>query len=294
MLVAADRRHEAEERQLETPRHVLRRLDRVVHVVEAERHADGEHEPDGQRHQPRPAAGRRHRRLRNFGAIDDPHVVRAAVARDAQLLLPLEQRFVDLAVALRLALHHVVVDALAAQVLRRRPWRRRAPCDIVCSSSTAVSYSFLTLRARDVSDRAGAAPPARLRFHVEAAGMLFAVPLRAAWPSRCCSSASLPWPLTSARSARRPESCRARSPAGQRLDLVVQRLFLHAFALRLDDVVVQRVQPGQHDVLLVVERQGVLLVAVFGERALAVLDFLLLARQLLVQPRPACSACSAA
>ena len=37
VLVAAHRRHQAEERQLQAPRHVLRRLDRVVHVVEAER-----------------------------------------------------------------------------------------------------------------------------------------------------------------------------------------------------------------------------------------------------------------
>ena len=46
MLVAADRRHEAEERQLQAPRDVFRRLDRVVHVVEAERDADRQHEAD--------------------------------------------------------------------------------------------------------------------------------------------------------------------------------------------------------------------------------------------------------
>ncbi len=118
MLVAADRRHEAEERQLQPPRHVFRRLDRVVHVVEAERHR----RPPATRpmasdisHVRRPVG--RDRRLRHLGAIDDADVVRAAVARHAQLFLALQQRFVDLAVALRLALHHVVADALAAQIL---------------------------------------------------------------------------------------------------------------------------------------------------------------------------------
>ena len=125
VLVAAHRRHQAEERQLQAPRHVLRRLDRVVHVVEAERHRDRQHESDDDRDQPRPASAGRHRRLRHFRVVDDAHVVRAAVRGDAQLLFAGQQRLVDLAVALRLALHHVVADPFAVQVRSLRPSRLR-------------------------------------------------------------------------------------------------------------------------------------------------------------------------
>ena len=70
----------------------------------------------------------------------------------------------------------------------------------------------------------------------------------------------------------------------ERLDLAVLRLLLHARHLRLGDGVVQLVQPREHDVLLVVERQGVLLVAILRERPLAFLDLRLLVGELLFEP----------
>ncbi len=82
VLVAAHRRHQAEERLLETQAHVLGRLDGVVQVVEAERDADCQCQPDGDRHQPGPRAGRGPRR---FGRFRDVDVVGAAVARNRRL-----------------------------------------------------------------------------------------------------------------------------------------------------------------------------------------------------------------
>jgi hypothetical protein len=96
---------------------VLRRLDRVVHVIETERHADRQHEPDRHGHQPRAASGHRHGSLRHLGAIHDSDVVLAAVARNAKFFLPLQERFVDLTVALGLALHDVVAHALPTEIL---------------------------------------------------------------------------------------------------------------------------------------------------------------------------------
>src|SRR6478609_3290167 len=49
VLVAADRRHQAEERQLEAARDVLGGLDGVVHVVEAEGDGNRGDQPDGKR-----------------------------------------------------------------------------------------------------------------------------------------------------------------------------------------------------------------------------------------------------
>ena len=73
-------------------------------------------------------------------------------------------------------------------------------------------------------------------------------------------------------------------PAAIDPDLVVEDFFLRLFRLRAHHVVVQLVEPGEHDVLLVVERHGVLPVAVVGEPALAFLDLRLLLGHLLLQP----------
>ena len=67
-------------------------------------------------------------------------------------------------------------------------------------------------------------------------------------------------------------------------DLVVQNFLLSLPRLRADDVVIQLVQPRQDDVLLVVERHRILLVAIIGQRGLGCLNLFLLGRQLLSEP----------
>ncbi len=67
-------------------------------------------------------------------------------------------------------------------------------------------------------------------------------------------------------------------------DLIEEDFFLRLLRLRAHHVVVQLVEPGEDDVLLVVERQGVLPVAVVGEAALAFLDLGLLLVHLLLEP----------
>ena len=61
-------------------------------------------------------------RPRHLGGIHQPDVVAAAAGRHLQLLLPLQQGLVDLAVALRLALEHRVADVLAAQIDTAAPF----------------------------------------------------------------------------------------------------------------------------------------------------------------------------
>jgi hypothetical protein len=69
-----------------------------------------------------------------------------------------------------------------------------------------------------------------------------------------------------------------------RLHLVVERLFLHPRRARLGRRVVQLIEARQDDVLLVVERQRVLLLAILRQRLFAFLDPLLLVLELLVEP----------
>ena len=56
--------------------------------------------------------------LRHFGGVHDADVAGLQLARDAGLLRALQQRFVDLTVALGVALQHAVLDALAVQAER--------------------------------------------------------------------------------------------------------------------------------------------------------------------------------
>ena len=118
--LAAHRRHQAEQRQPQPLRHIVGRLDRVVEVLDAERQAERDEQARHERGEPVAARVRRERRARVLRR--DPctvHVVRAAVADDPQLLLLLQERLIDLAVGLGLALQHQVAAALAVEVHRR-------------------------------------------------------------------------------------------------------------------------------------------------------------------------------
>ena len=75
-----------------------------------------------------------------------------------------------------------------------------------------------------------------------------------------------------------------RLAGGDHSDLIEEDFFLRLFRLRAHHVVVQLVEPREDDVLLVVERHGVLPVAVVGEAALAFLDLGLLLGHLLLEP----------
>ena len=101
---------------LQLARHVLGRLI-VVDVIEHERHGDGEDQAERDADRPGPALSIR--ALRDFGVVHQPDVVRAAVARTRSSFSRWSSDCY-LAVAVRLALHQVVVDALLAEVLRVR------------------------------------------------------------------------------------------------------------------------------------------------------------------------------
>ena len=281
MLVVADRRHEAEKRQLQTPRDVFRRLDGVVHVVEPERDGDRQPEPDGKRGDPRPASRRRERRLRNFGAVDHLDVVRAAVTRDAQLFLALQQRFIDGAVALRLALHHVVTHALATQILgvgfgrfevvRVRAFREQRGIVLVLDClkrflrfDAELALCFRNLRVE------------RDHRRVFVAVLLRGLRLRLL-QLREFRLELLDWRVLNR--DRQGVGRHDRTWHEKRLDLVVLRLFLHALELRLRVGVVQLVETRTDDVLLVVERHRVLFVAVLRQRAPALFHLGLLIRE---------------
>ena len=79
MRVAAHRRHQAEERQAQAAGDVFRRLDRVVHVVEAVGDGDRQGQTRAECHKPRPAAGDGNRAARRLGVIDHADVVLPAV-----------------------------------------------------------------------------------------------------------------------------------------------------------------------------------------------------------------------
>ncbi len=96
VIVALDRRHEPEERQLEPPRDVFGRLDGVVEVVDRQDEAEREQQPGQRAQQEIPADVGRERRAGHDRAIHQPHVVAAAVADNLQLVLPLQQRLVNL------------------------------------------------------------------------------------------------------------------------------------------------------------------------------------------------------
>ena len=76
----------------------------------------------------------------------------------------------------------------------------------------------------------------------------------------------------------------AASPGRQPLHLVVERLLLRQRGPRLGDGVVQRVEPRHHDVLAVLERQRVLLLAIGGHGALGRFHAAALPLELLIQP----------
>jgi hypothetical protein len=70
----------------------------------------------------------------------------------------------------------------------------------------------------------------------------------------------------------------------QRLDAAVERFLLRTVRPRPRGGVVQLIQPRDHDVLAIFERQRVLILAVLRHRALAGLDEHLLPCELLRQP----------
>ncbi len=283
VLVAADRRHEAQEGQLEAPRHVFRRLDRVVHVVEAVRDADSQHQPDGERKQPGAPAGRCERAARHLRVIDDAHVVLPAVARHAQLFFARHQRLEDVAVGLRLALHHVVVDALLAQVLGIR--LRGVEAARVRLLLELRGFVLVLDRGRCAVDGEVVLP---LRFgdvgvHLLHVRVLFAVALgrpRAVGLRGRHLGLRRPH-VRVLRDDRNGVEVLARR---ERAKLVVHRLLLRFPRSRQHDVVVQLVEPHEDDVLPFVERQRVLALAVVGERPLAFLGLLLLPFELFVEP----------
>ena len=262
---------------------VLRGLDRVVHVVQAVGHSHRGGEPDRNGQQPRPAARGRDGGPWHFGAVDDPDVVRAAVARDTELVGALQQRFVHRAVAARLALHHVVADALPAQVLRVvlgffEPRRERAflePRPLVL-----VLYRLQRLGRLEIelALRVG-----QLRVDAEHLGVPLAVLL-----GELCLLALEVGQLQLAgldlRVLRDDRNRVGRRARRHRSDLIVLGLLLDSHRAGAQHGVVQRVQPGDDNVVLVVERHGVLAVAIVGELAFAVLDFLLLRRHFLLEP----------
>src|SRR5438105_14693076 len=102
MTLAMDLRNKAEEIEMEAPRHVLRRLHSVIEIVDRESRRDTDAKAEEQGHHPRAPGVRRERRSRDLSTVEEPHVVRAAVADYAQLFFALQQRLVHLPVALGL------------------------------------------------------------------------------------------------------------------------------------------------------------------------------------------------
>ena len=210
-------------------------------------------------------------------------VVRTAVRRDAQLVFALHERLQDRAIALRLALHDVVVDALVAEVRRvgfggiERSAERlflepRGIVLLLHRYERALRLCLdLPLRVRE------------LRVDLLDFGMLVAVPLGELGLLPLQHAQLRPEPLD--RGVLRDHRQRIRRGARrQRRDLLVNGLPLHARRLGFRRRVVQLVQPRQDDVLLVVERQRVLLVAVLRERPVVRFDFVLLRALLPLQP----------
>ena len=144
MLVAADRRHQAEERQPQPPGDVFRRLDRVVHVVEAERDAD--RRAPARRASTSSTCGGRSATSApgHLGAIDDPHVVRRGCC---------PRRAAPSRASAATGRPRGCSSPRAPSRRSRCPCgsdpaprtsRPRGCCASVCSCSTAVSYSFFT------------------------------------------------------------------------------------------------------------------------------------------------------
>src|SRR5258705_556154 len=102
MRLAVHLGNQAEEVEMKPPRQVLRRLDRVVEIIDRKGGGDIHAEAEQKLHHPRAPRVRGEGPARRFRAIEEAHIVCAAVADDAKLLLALKERFVDLAIALGL------------------------------------------------------------------------------------------------------------------------------------------------------------------------------------------------
>src|SRR5262245_16449504 len=94
------------------------RLGRVLEILDAKGQRERDHQTGDDRGEPIAPRVGRERSAWHLGAIDDLHVVRAAVADDAELFLLLQQRLIDLTVRLRLTLQHEVRAALAIEIHR--------------------------------------------------------------------------------------------------------------------------------------------------------------------------------
>jgi hypothetical protein len=83
--IAANCGDEAQQRQFQSPRDILRRLHRVVEILDPERQAERHDDAGHDRREPLLPRVRRERELRDLGAIDDGDVVFLAVRDNAQL-----------------------------------------------------------------------------------------------------------------------------------------------------------------------------------------------------------------
>ena len=155
--LAADRRHEAEQRQLEPPRDVFRRLDRVVEILDPERQAERHREAGQHRRDPVLAAGWARSALSGTSArsITWTLFARLLATTDSSFCC-VEQRLVDLPVAVRLALQDVVVAALLVEIDRRRPSPPRAAREAAllgqlrrCTRSGPFSMTFVRSATSD-------------------------------------------------------------------------------------------------------------------------------------------------
>ena len=213
---------------------------------------------------------------RHDRAVHQAHVVAAAVADNLQLVLPLDQRVVNLPVALRFALEHGIADALAVEIHRRalrllrgpRRGAARSPAPLRIrsgSAATAATQRRLILLVR-VGDRVLVFDDLRVLRTVPLVE-LHLLPLQIGQPRAEALHRST-FELTAGASA----SCAGE----QRLDLVVHRFFLDALGARPRVLVVHLREVGDHRVLPVFERQRVVRLAILRHRALAVFDLRLL------------------
>ena len=236
--------------------------------------------PNSERHHPGAAGIRRERPAWHFGAVEQAHVVRAAVADDAQFLLALQQRFVHLPVALGLPLQHGVVDALAVQVGRLHLLAFEIDDELLLLGQCGL---VVRLDARNglVDLRVELAlRVANLAVDALDVGMLVAVPL--------FEPHLVTLQLADARLELLDEGVRRDGGEAFAIlggeHLVVEGFLLDARHPRARRGVVHLVQPRHDDVLAILERQRVLVLAVLGQHPLARLHDVLLLGDFFRQP----------
>ena len=109
-------RNRAEARKRELLAHVLAALDRVVDELEADGAGHSGGKPEAKSEDQVEEQVRLERQPRHVGAVDDRHRRDADAAGNADLLVALEQRVIERAVGVHLALQDRVLDAAPAQV----------------------------------------------------------------------------------------------------------------------------------------------------------------------------------